>query len=278
MLTKERLGVTLLGVPAGRVPSAPALKVLPPHDWMIATHGCLAGVVTLLIKRCQDMHIAAWICSERVPLVQSLPLRGQHAGTGMRPVLNNDGRLLIDGWMPHKPRARQLAVPRPVVFGISGGVHSNPRATGMDVLLKRLLLRVVKHIACGGEEHNRAIILQIGGSKYGRVFGCIHGPTPSPKFRHCANAIGNGSVPEPGSATEDQNARKRCGGSDRCLCLGWGRNGGWRLHRLRARSGGKGNRDDCSNGRNAGNDSGASGGRSHRGVRMHRLHRIHAIP
>ena len=150
MLTKERLGVTLLGVPAGRVPSAPALKVVVPHDWMIATHGCLARVVALLIKRCQDVHLAPWVGSERIPLVQSLPFRGQHACTGMRPVLNNDDRLLVDRWMPSKPRARQLAVPRPVVFGIRGGVHPNPRPTRMDVLLKRLLLCVVKHIASGG--------------------------------------------------------------------------------------------------------------------------------
>ena len=61
------------------------------------------------------------------------------------------------GWLVEL-RAGELAVPRPVVLGVGGGVDADPAAARLDVALERVLLRVVEDVAGRAQEDDGAVL------------------------------------------------------------------------------------------------------------------------
>src|SRR4051794_31700417 len=117
MLEKERLLVALSGVPAGRVPGAPAVVLLVPGDRMIGAHA--AVTVGRFVQPQEHLNLAARVGSEVVPLVGAVPALGQ-AGCGwMAAIFHLDGGSL-NIRMAIEVCADELAVPWPVVLGVAG--------------------------------------------------------------------------------------------------------------------------------------------------------------
>jgi hypothetical protein len=84
--------------------------------------------------------------------------------------LDVDGRLL-NGGVLLEVRAHELAVERPVVFGVRRRVHADVAAAAADPGFERRLSGCVQRIARGHQEHDDAEAREVGGGERGGIFG-----------------------------------------------------------------------------------------------------------
>jgi len=83
------------------------------------------------------------------------------------------GRAGVTGEVP----THQFAVPRPIVFGISGRVDAYIATTRLDVALKSVLLSSVEYVTSCTKKHHRSILLQVRFVEFGGIFGSVHRKT-----------------------------------------------------------------------------------------------------
>src|SRR5262245_28373729 len=151
MLAEQRLGVTLPGVPARRVPRPSTVIKLAPRDRMIGAHR--AAVVRRFIQCGQHLYSSARIRSEVVPLVRSPPFGRQRRGRWMRTVFDCHPRGL-NCRMALKVGSDKPAVPGPIVFGVSGRMNADKTSTFADVAFERRLLLTVERVSRGVQKNN----------------------------------------------------------------------------------------------------------------------------
>src|SRR5579859_6060434 len=92
----------------------------------------------------------------------------------------------------------QLPVPCPVVFGVTGGMHTGVSAAMPDVLLEGGLLAGVQNVAGGHQKNDGVITREVGGGKKRRILGKI----------------------DDDSLAHGQSAQGRNGVGDRCMAKG----------------------------------------------------------
>src|SRR5262249_3163001 len=114
---KEGLGVTADGVTHCRVPTATSVESSAPSNRVVGAH--LAAGIASLVDRGQHVYLAPRVGSEVVPFVVAAPNRRQIPHRAMGVILDLDDGLL-DLWVALKPRANELPVPWPVIFGVAG--------------------------------------------------------------------------------------------------------------------------------------------------------------
>src|SRR5262245_33516932 len=119
--------------------------------------------------------------------------------------LDVDRRLLNAG-VPIEVCAHELAVKRPVVFGVAGGVDSYIAAASGDVPLESRLLRFVENVPAREREDHDLIVLEVCIRERATVFRRVHGKLvilPEPLYRvdRCRNRV----VPKAGGLTEKQD-------------------------------------------------------------------------
>ncbi len=202
-----RLGVS----PAG-VPGASALILVAPRDRVIVAHRARAGVVAALVEGGQHPHVLSRVLPVVVPLVGTGPLLGKVRCGRMVVVLDERGGFL-DVRVGIEPGTHQVAVPRPVVLGVRGRVHTGVPAAVGDVALERRLLVGVEYVARGGQPHHRVVVVEVVVGEGGRVLGGVH---REPVFRaqilDRRDPRGDRAVPVPRRLGEDEHARLLCRG------------------------------------------------------------------
>ncbi len=94
---------------------------------------------------------------------------GAELGTHLRLLVGKPG---LDG---HSNGAEQVAVERPIVFGVGRGMHADVAATVLHVRREGGLLRGVEHVAGGVEPDHGGVAGQRGGGEDSGVFGRVDG-------------------------------------------------------------------------------------------------------
>ena len=125
------------------VPAAAAIDILAPRDRVIAAHRS-AGIGRFIEAR-QDMNGTAGIAAEIVPFVDPLPACRQALGRRVIGVLDADRRVL-NLRVAGEPGADEAAVPRPVIFGVAGGMNADKAAARADVSFERSLLLLIEDV------------------------------------------------------------------------------------------------------------------------------------
>src|SRR4051794_18631027 len=89
----------------------------------------------------------------------------------------------------------QLVVPRPFVFGISGGVNPNKTAPCLDESFKGSLLIRIQNIAGGIVENDSFVLLEVEVVEKRRILCCVNEkPVLAAQLENCLDAAGNRSV------------------------------------------------------------------------------------
>ncbi len=196
-----------LGVPTAGVPGTSALVLVAPRDRMVVAHRAGAGVVAALVEGGQHPHVLPRVLPVVVPLVGAGPLLRQVRGGRVVAVLDDRGGFL-DLRVGVEVRTHQIAVPRPVVLGVRGRVHTRVPAAVGDVALERRLLVVVEHVTRGGQPDHRVVVVQVVVGEGGRVLGGVHRePVFRPQVLDRRDSRGDRAVPVPRRLGEDEHAR-----------------------------------------------------------------------
>ena len=117
--------------------------------------------------------------------------------------------------MRRKPRAAELlSVPGPLVLGVGCGVDADPSAAAQHPVSERLLLRIIEHVACRREEHDRAVAREPLARECARVLGVVDGPCGAKPLAQRLDSVRNRRVPESCGAGEDHDAG--------AIGVGWG--------------------------------------------------------
>ena len=152
-----------------RIPRAAAVEIVVPTDRVIES--LVAAGIGRFVERRQHVHVAARICLVVVQLVGPHPSVRQMSSRGVRMIGHYDGRLQSSRRMTWKVRAHQLAVPRPAIFGVGGGMDARKAAPGLDVILHRRLLGRVEYVAGRVEKDDGFVLRQIRPREGRRIFG-----------------------------------------------------------------------------------------------------------
>ena len=76
--------------------------------------------------------------------------------------------------MTLKERSHQVSIPWPVVLRVAGRMYAGKAAAGLNVMLDRALLAVVKEIARGVQEDYGFVLRQVLVGKDSRILTGIH--------------------------------------------------------------------------------------------------------
>lgn len=124
----------------------------------------------------------------------------------MRPI-NYFNDSFLNRWMTAESRADELAVPRPIVFGVGCGMYAYESASSIDVALKGFLLRIAQHVARGIEKDHHAVARQTVIRKAVGVLRSINEKAVCcAELLHRLDASGDGIVPKSCCLAEYQNA------------------------------------------------------------------------
>ena len=206
VLQEERLGVGGFGVAHVGVPRAAAGEiVVPAHGVVIAVGSALVALLVDL-----DEHVDRWVDRlEVVELVFALEVRGEPFRRHVRRVEYAVAAFADVGItrMAVEVRARQSAVPRPVVLGVGGGVHADVSAPRLDVALEDVLLRRIQHVARRTQEDDGAIARQVFLREGAGILRRVDRESILlAELLDCGDAVGDGAVPECGGLGEDEHA------------------------------------------------------------------------
>src|SRR5205823_3534 len=135
--------VAFFGMAARGVPRSSTLIFVAPRNGMIGPHGS-AGIRGFIQRR-QDMDAAARIGGKVVPLIRASPthrkkIRGWIGGVGHLDAAGLYGRMAL------KECAHQAAIPRPVMFGVTGGMDAHKTPSALNVSLQGALLIIVQYV------------------------------------------------------------------------------------------------------------------------------------
>jgi hypothetical protein len=131
------------------------------------------------------------------------------------PVLDALG-CLLDRRVRGELRADQLAVERPVVFGVGGRMNARVPTAAPDVGLERTLLGGVEHVAGGVEEDHRLVLRQVRRTEGVRVLGRGDGETVGrAQLADQLETLRDGVMPESGGLGEHQDVVRRIGRTGR---------------------------------------------------------------
>src|SRR4051812_14229231 len=104
-------------------------------------------------------------------------------------------------------RARQPAVPRPLVLGVGGRMHTDVSATRLDVALQDVLLRRVQHIARSTQKDHGAVASQVFLSKGSGILGRVDRKAIFlSQFPDRRDAVGDGAMAKGCRLGKDEHA------------------------------------------------------------------------
>ena len=217
VLQEERLGVGGFGVAHVGIPRAAASEiVVPAHGVVIAVGPALVALLVDL-----DEHVDRRVDRlEVVELVFALEARGEPSRRHVRRVEYAVAAFAHVGIarMAVEVRARQSAVPRPVVLGVRGGMHADVSASRLDVALEDILLRWIQHVARRTQEDDGAVARQVLLGKGAGILRCVDRESILlAELPDCGDAVGNGAVAVSCRFGEDEDPRflSVCGDGDR---------------------------------------------------------------
>src|SRR5262249_37165353 len=190
-----------------RVPGpAASVRVMTPGDRVIPH---VSTGVAAFIHGHQHVNRSARLALKILPLVGSLPRLRQWRGGAVIGILDVDKRALI-GWVAAKVCPDQLTVPGPAILGVGGGMDAHVAIAALDVALKRGLLILIEHGACGGEKDYQLVVGQTLISEETRVLGSVDTETVrGAQVRNCRDPIRNRVVPISSRLGEDQRRKLR---------------------------------------------------------------------
>ena len=207
VLQEERLGVGRFRVPHVGVPRPPAGEIVVP------AHGVVCAVRPSLVTRFVDLdeHMDRRIDRlEVVELVFALEAERHAFRRHVRRVERAVAALANVGivGMAVEVRARQPAVPRPVVLRICGGVHADISAARLDVALEVVLLRRIQDVTRRTQEDDRAVSRQVLMGEGAGILGRVDRESVLlPKLPECGDAVGDGVVAISCRFGEDEHPR-----------------------------------------------------------------------